>query len=107
VHAGALALIEHATKGVASAGAAARMAFGPRAPGRRPFGFFGIAPILIVGSRPSRRTEFNGEQCNVYYRLLHEHGLHDAHLTDCIKTDPKGCLTRKFRQTFCRGTSHN
>jgi hypothetical protein len=45
---------------------------------------------MIVGSRPSKHTDFNGEQCKVYYRMLHEHGLHDAHLTDCIKTDPNG-----------------
>jgi hypothetical protein len=61
------------------------------------YGYWGVAPIMIVGSRPSTHVNFEGEQAKTYYRLLAQYGLRKAHLTDWFKTDLSGRVDEKVQ----------
>jgi hypothetical protein len=49
-------------------------------------GFLGTGPLVIVGWRPSWST-FPGDGANrLFYDILTEHGLENAHLTNIVKS---------------------
>jgi hypothetical protein len=51
-------------------------------------GFWGTAPLMLVGSRPTKGGKKNSWQLKLLYQLLLKHGLTKVHITDAIKSIP-------------------